>query len=814
MDTQQLEGVPQEGERPSEKEALGLKRDRGEETATPSVVSPVGKSGNTKITAYLTGAPKTQASPRRGKKKKKHRSLKGEKNSSQKNENPKIVEATAMENNEKSDRKHQGEPETEGKGEPHLKEGDEDNGSHKKMTKRTTKRQTHVIQAGPDGKAQVRSRSRNNDTSLPQQENGHKDEQYWKTWVQERERSTKIRVNFTLVLNDASGSLQEKKTRAISQLMEEARNFALLDSTTVFYPWLESSPLIAPPLTVDDITEDTTFHRYCKTVYINPNTPDKAKLDIHVGTVMTSHDWVKKIGDYLMGGQHGRVYMNTVNAPNSQNIGYAVMSTKLSNVQQMANRLSEASGLSIGIRSGPIVLGSERSTFWKGGIESSATQALQFYVDREDKDDAIEFLDSLLTGEYTKRQILLCPLMKFSLTPGQVKGKYEEDTQAMFRKKQRGFEQNIEVQEITGTIIASMDEKPEGHKYSVRQLIMRLRNTDPATSKYYPYLFYDVDKVGNSNTVRFIYFRFLQEQAILAAENILAILLRNFGYHQEIKDMFTHKAQEQADNYPWSLSQGGPVGKKSGRSDLPEGLMVMCKLDDESSEEELSSESAQENRPETMKLSEMREQNIFKGTHPRGGGSLASGSNLDYEDDSDVPSVKFGDEQELDEHQTLKPPARDDESLDNTTIATIHTKKAQKKKVAFALDDEFSTAHSIHTKKAPKTIQKNRTMKETLREIEKEHEELGKNFCNNTSAMRDEDTGNLSEAIKQQHTELLQLNELQQEVNITEDDSVVDREISEGTDTNYEEMADHQKNQQENPREDSSDETSSIGEDG
>ena len=74
-----------------------------------------------------------------------------------------------------------------------------------------------------------------------------------------------------------------------------------------------------------------------------------------------------KIGGYLQGGHHGKVYQNTVNAANSINVGYAVMSTKLSNVKAMSRRLLEASGYSIGVRAGPIVLVSERSDFYSSG---------------------------------------------------------------------------------------------------------------------------------------------------------------------------------------------------------------------------------------------------------------------------------------------------------------------------------------------------------------------------------------------------------------------------------------------------------------
>ena len=141
------------------------------------------------------------------------------------------------------------------------------------------------------------------------------------------------------------------------------------------------------------------------------------------------------------------------------------------------------------------------------------------------------------------------------------------------------------VQEIAGKILGSLDARVGTSKYTLRQLILRVKNMDQVTKKYYPQLFYDVDKVGTSSTTRFIFFRFLEEQAILAAENILAVLIRNFGTDIGLQELFSHRAQNQALTYTWSNSMMKPICKaqKHGRYDLPEICTLMCKDSDEES---------------------------------------------------------------------------------------------------------------------------------------------------------------------------------------------------------------------------------------
>ena len=125
--------------------------------------------------------------------------------------------------------------------------------------------------------------------------------------------------------------------------------------------------------------------------------------------------WEDKLSSHLLGGHHGKIYGNTVNASDEVQVDYAVMSTKLSNTAKMAQRISKCIGIPIGIRASSLILAIERKYYYNGGYDEETIQALHFYSDREDKAMPIEKLDELLTGEYSKTQILTCPLMKFSL---------------------------------------------------------------------------------------------------------------------------------------------------------------------------------------------------------------------------------------------------------------------------------------------------------------------------------------------------------------------------------------------------------------
>ena len=511
------------------------------------------------------------------------------------------------------------------------------------QTKEAEKKQSHIIQAGPNGKAQLAGAATTKENKNEDEEE-IKDKKYYDKLVKDREREFNFRVNFILLLEDATGTLEQKKSKAIHQLKKEVSTFSLLDPTLVINPWRRSSPIIAPPLRIDDLDKDTTLHRYCKTVYINPNTPDKAKFNMHVATSMTPKVWEEKVSSHLLGGHHGNIYRNTVNASDEVQVGYAVMSTKLSNTAKMALRISKCIGITVGIRSASLILPSERKDYYNGGYDEETVQALHFYTDREDKARAIEKLDELLTGEYSKTQIMICPLMKFSLRSGEITGKYEEETHSRYRKRQWGFTQNIEIQEISGKIIGPIDQYPEGYKYTLRQLILRLKNNDKTTSHLYPQLLYDVDKVGDSGITRFIYLRCLEDQAIEASKNILALLIRTFGNKKAIRDMFTFKAQDEADRNPWSNNKMKTAGDKKGHPDLSEILCNMCKTEDDEVSEELSDSEGEDEEPETNKSKEfipierreIRERQEFQGTHPSGGGSLKSGYNENEDGDMDL----------------------------------------------------------------------------------------------------------------------------------------------------------------------------------
>jgi hypothetical protein len=81
---------------------------------------------------------------------------------------------------------------------------------------------------------------------------------------------------------------------------------------------------------------------------------------------------------------------------------------------------------------------------------------------------------------------------------------------------------------ITSSLDAIVKIKPgrvsDRKLYTLRQMLMMVKNPNPATSEAYPYLLYDVDRVGSSKDMRFIHFKFLKKQVIRAAENILALL--------------------------------------------------------------------------------------------------------------------------------------------------------------------------------------------------------------------------------------------------------------------------------------------------
>ena len=143
-------------------------------------------------------------------------------------------------------------------------------------------------------------------------------------------------------------------------------------------PWPKSSPIIAPSLKIEDFDKDTKLHRYCKTVYISPNTTDKARFNLYIGTSMNPKVWEDKLSSHLLGGHHGKIYGNTVNASDEVQVDYAVMSTKLSNTAKMAQRISKCIGIPIGIRASSLILAIERKYYYNGGMTKKRSKLFIF----------------------------------------------------------------------------------------------------------------------------------------------------------------------------------------------------------------------------------------------------------------------------------------------------------------------------------------------------------------------------------------------------------------------------------------------------
>jgi hypothetical protein len=188
---------------------------------------------------------------------------------------------------------------------------------------------------------------------------------------------------------------------------------------------------------MSEVSDETNIKLYCKSIYANPKVKEKAKIELHVSTSLSQTEWLRIVGDYLQGMHHSRVYLNNTTGPNSINVGFGVMSSPWCNLHAMGKRLSEAAGIDIGCKSGNIVLPSEQSTY----VYSPGTgvQAVMFYADREDQQQATAYLDELLTGEYTNTQIELCPIMKFCIKPGILSGGNQEKINFKMKKNQEHF---------------------------------------------------------------------------------------------------------------------------------------------------------------------------------------------------------------------------------------------------------------------------------------------------------------------------------------------------------------------------------------
>ena len=138
-------------------------------------------------------------------------------------------------------------------------------------------------------------------------------------------------------------------------------------------------------------------------------------MEINISTSINPDRWQRKIGEYLQGGHHGRIFQNELDTTAPQNVGHAIMSTALLNVKSLGRRLSQDAGFPIACTINDIVLKSEMSYYWSEGQRDDGIQAVHFKVAEENKENAIEYLSNLMTGTYTKVQILLCPLMKFQI---------------------------------------------------------------------------------------------------------------------------------------------------------------------------------------------------------------------------------------------------------------------------------------------------------------------------------------------------------------------------------------------------------------
>ena len=139
----------------------------------------------------------------------------------------------------------------------------------------------------------------------------------------------------------------------------------------------------SPPLKATEIAEETSMKIYCKNIFSNARNPLKAKIEIHVGTILRHDEWLKQVGsvsNYLQDNPHTREYPNTTNGPNSIIVGFGVMSTAWANLHAMGIRLSIASGLNIGYKAGDIVLESG------GGYDGAG---VIFYNDREEEQEVI-----------------------------------------------------------------------------------------------------------------------------------------------------------------------------------------------------------------------------------------------------------------------------------------------------------------------------------------------------------------------------------------------------------------------------------------
>jgi hypothetical protein len=573
-----------------------------------------------------------------------------------------------------------------------------------KKKKKKNMKQSSVVESGEDGQAKLAGSPKKKATKDKSNKEEVKDSKYWEAYEQERRRTNSFRCNFTFHMETPQEG-EDRTKNALKLLRQTAKVMGVLDESLVLCPWFELQHVsISPPIKATEIVPSTNMKTYCRKIYDNKRKPGNAKIEISVSTDLDQEEWLIMMGNYVHGQHHTRVYMNNTKGPNSINIGFGVMSTPSSNLQAMGHRLSQASGINIGCRGGKVVLpGEDNKSESVGYAPGLGVQAVQFYSDQSDKDEATSYLNNLLKGKYTNEQMLLCPIMKFVVKPGILTGGNHAKDNAKMRKHQDHFLQNISKMEMLTPITSSLDTivktKPgrESNRtlYTLRQMLMMVKNPDPATSEAAPYLLYDVDRVGSSKDMRFIHFKFLEKQVIRAAENILALLQRNFSSAYDFEEHFTLDAIAEARKHPWSKEHGGYAqGKpKSGAVD-PRTMLIMCKnnnsdasscSDDETSDEDDDEDEEERSRgylPNSVRnqarphRSILRENLRYKGLHPPGpAGTDEQEKNFQSAKDEDFDAQSVG-------AQTRVPTADDDNSLGNSTIQTTNT-IAPAKQVSF-----------------------------------------------------------------------------------------------------------------------------------
>ena len=114
---------------------------------------------------------------------------------------------------------------------------------------------------------------------------------------------------------------------------------AYMDPTMVFKPWNRLPPTVAPPLNSNEIEDDTDLTRYFQKNYINP-ARFNVKMEIHISSSLNPEVWQRKVGEYLQGGHHGKIFQNELDTTAPQNVGHAIMSTSWLNVKALGKRLS------------------------------------------------------------------------------------------------------------------------------------------------------------------------------------------------------------------------------------------------------------------------------------------------------------------------------------------------------------------------------------------------------------------------------------------------------------------------------------------